>query len=205
MSIRIECATLKNGKKDDLDKISGLLMKDRERYSLSHLLSCCPDFIYQQSDLEELASELSVLGNNVGSVLFTPKFHCELAGEGIEYSWGMSKRMYRKKPIAEKRSVANFERLVTLSLSQVSIDSCRRFSSRARKYMLTYSHKYLKGKAVNAGDVEDEAKKMEWSLELNEKIRKQYSSHRDVNIIDGKFLQTVILESIGVKHECDEV
>ena len=173
--------------------------------SLSCVLSSFSDFINQQSDIEELTLELSTCCSYSSSILFTPKFHCELAGEGIEYSWGLSKRIYRKKPIAEKRSVANFERLVSLSLSQVSIDNCRRFSSRARKYMLTYSHKYLKGKAVNAGDGEDEANRMEWSLELNEKIRKQYSSHRDVNIIDGKFLQTVILESIGVKHECDEV
>jgi hypothetical protein len=31
----------------------------------------------------------------------TPKCHCELAGEGIEYSWGCSKNY--KKPVIERK------------------------------------------------------------------------------------------------------
>ncbi len=33
----------------------------------------------------------------------TPKCHCEMAGEGIEYSRGCAKNAYRAKPIGEKR------------------------------------------------------------------------------------------------------
>jgi hypothetical protein len=31
-------------------------------------------------------------------ILVTPKFHCEVAGEGIKYDWGLSKRDYRSLP-----------------------------------------------------------------------------------------------------------
>jgi hypothetical protein len=33
----------------------------------------------------------------------TPNFHAELAGEGIEYSWGNAKQLCRLKPVALKK------------------------------------------------------------------------------------------------------
>jgi hypothetical protein len=32
----------------------------------------------------------------------TPKAHCEIAGEGIEYYWGRGKSKYRGLPMKEK-------------------------------------------------------------------------------------------------------
>jgi hypothetical protein len=34
----------------------------------------------------------------------TPKCHCELAGEGIEYAWGCAKNHYRRQPLKDKRA-----------------------------------------------------------------------------------------------------
>ena len=46
---------------------------------------------------------------------------------------------------------------------------------------------------------------MEWTLDLNERTHKMHSSHRDINVIDGEFIQSVIRKSIGVKHMFEEV
>ena len=47
------------------------------------------------------------------SVIISPKFHAEMAGEGIEYSWGVSKCVYRGMPLADsKKGKASFKALV---------------------------------------------------------------------------------------------
>lgn len=88
----------KDGKKDDFDE-NKELNEDSKKYSLSYLLSECADFKNEISDIEHLARDISNdLQINV-NILFTPKFHCELAGKGIEYSWGAAKRLYRRHPL----------------------------------------------------------------------------------------------------------
>ena len=53
--------------------------------SLKYLLGNCKDF-------EEEASLLQAVGRKMGvAINCTPKCHFELAGEGIEYSWGLEK------------------------------------------------------------------------------------------------------------------
>ena len=94
---------------------------------LAYLLSQCKDYIEQKTDLEQLCDEISADIPNFVSVLFTPKSHCELAGKGIEYSWGASKRYYRRQSITMKRSTLNFEKLVKNSVNKVSTMMCRRF------------------------------------------------------------------------------
>jgi hypothetical protein len=48
---------------------------------------------------------LQHVGSQVGvSMIKTPKFHEELAGEGIKYSWGVTKGVYQCKPLNSKRS-----------------------------------------------------------------------------------------------------
>jgi len=54
-------------------------------YSLKHILSQWKDFQEEESLLQTIAKKMGV------AVDRTPKCHCELAGEGIEYSWGCTK------------------------------------------------------------------------------------------------------------------
>jgi hypothetical protein len=54
-------------------------------------------------------------------VIILPKFHAELAGEGIEYSWGVTKGLYRRKPHNAKRSKEAFKRLVSLECTSRDI------------------------------------------------------------------------------------
>jgi hypothetical protein len=41
----------------------------------------------KMSDLEHLATELSGCNTTI-LIILTPKYHCKLAGEGMEYCWG---------------------------------------------------------------------------------------------------------------------
>jgi hypothetical protein len=79
----------KDGKKADFGE-DGKLKEASRQYALSYLLQQCTDFKNEKSNLEHLAAELSRRDKTI-SILFTPKYHCELAGEGIEYCWGAAK------------------------------------------------------------------------------------------------------------------
>ena len=74
-----------NGKKGDFIPNTTQLKKECEQYCLTYLLNKCFDFNNEKCDLEHLCDRLSERNSNSCSVIFTPKFHCELAGEGIEY------------------------------------------------------------------------------------------------------------------------
>jgi len=52
------------------------------------------------------------------SVDCMPKCHCELAGEGIEYSWGCTKNYYRNIDLVQKKGKENFQAAVMTCLSR---------------------------------------------------------------------------------------
>ena len=54
--------------------------------------------------------------------------------------------------------------------------------------MLTYLHTQLKDNNTSG--------EREWSFQQNERIFKLYSSHRDANSFDGKFIEDVLKKSI---------
>ena len=62
-----------------------VLTKEGKQYCLSYLLGSQPDFLTEKSDMEHLCFEISKEESRA-SVLYTPKFYCELPGEGVEYS-----------------------------------------------------------------------------------------------------------------------
>ena len=167
---------MKDGRKGDVDA-DGKLTEEGENYSLNALLMKCTDFRTEVTDLEHLAREISTVHQLI-SILFTPKFHCELAGGGIEYSWGASKRYYRKQPLSTKKSYANFEKLVRWSVDRVSVQMCRRFSAKARGYMLAYHHKALEKSNAKCKGESDAIEVKFSSFEYNEKIHKIYRSHQ---------------------------
>ena len=90
--------------------------------------------------------------------------------------------------MSKKRSIFEFKNLVDSSVKTVTIPMVRKFSRRARRYMLTYSHAQLKHI--------DKIGEREWSFQQNERIFKLYSSHRDANSFDGKFIEDVLKKSI---------
>ena len=76
-----------------------------EDLSLSVLMASCLDFANEVTELQAVGREMKI------EVLLTPKYHCEMAGEGIEFAWGVAKAKYRSKLLlAEKKQVSGFHR-----------------------------------------------------------------------------------------------
>ena len=179
----------KYGKKRDHDS-NGKLTETGKTYSLHHILSNASDFATEKYDLEHLCTGLSI-SNSTITVTFTPKFHCEIASEGIYYSWGISKKYYRRIPYNQNRSFQKFVSSVKSSLSKVTIHTTRRFSQKDRSYMLGYHHQLKEDRCKVRLLVKSES-----SYKYNKKIHKLYKSHRNVATTAFAFIQHVINECI---------
>ena len=155
---------------------------------MTYLLSNCSDFKQQKTDIEQLCDELCFNKDYNMFILFTPKYHCELAGEGIEYTWGASKRYYRKEPLAMKKQSKDFKLLVTTCIEKIDVAMARKFSRKARSYMLAYMHQKIE-KENNLRDNNN-------SFYEIEKLQKCYRGHRDANCFDGRFIEEVMKQSI---------
>ena len=83
-----------NGKHDAF----GFVQKD---FSLKSLKGNCLDFEEEETLLQSMGKEMGVLVDR------TPKCHCELAGEGIEYSWGCAKNFYCRVSLKRKKGKEN--------------------------------------------------------------------------------------------------
>ena len=64
----------------------------------------CTDFTNETTAMQNILREISAPTpkSPTISMLITPKYHCEIAGEGIEYNWGIAKIFYRNIPLVEK-------------------------------------------------------------------------------------------------------
>ena len=161
---------------------AGLIVKE---YSLEHLLETCTDFTNEMSQLEYVCSSLGV------KVLITTKYHAEYAGEGIEYSWGAAKAIYQRYPLYSKKGKVNFIGLVSKCISRevLTADLIRKFSRRARNYMLTYKSLEM--------IVDDDGGEQNMNTILHsriENLQKSLASHRSaVDFDNGFILQSVQL------------
>jgi hypothetical protein len=68
-------------------------------------------------------------------------YHAEYAGKGIEYSWGASKAVYCRHPLASKKGKDNFDKLVAKCISRdlLTTEGIWKFSQWAHSYMLAYT------------------------------------------------------------------
>jgi hypothetical protein len=66
-------------------------------HGMALVMASPPDFAVEKSDLEHLADELGC------QVVFTAKYHCKIAGEGVENGGGFFKKIYHCLPIVKKR------------------------------------------------------------------------------------------------------
>ena len=90
-----------------------------EETSLKLKMELQQDFIEEETLLQYHGRLLNVIIDR------TPKCHPEMAGEGIEYSWGMAKLLYRKLPTKEKKSKEKFINSVRECISRTNIDTHR--------------------------------------------------------------------------------
>ena len=102
--------------------------------SLEMLFLSCTAFIEEESLLQMNVQKM-------GAISFpSPKYHCEIAGEGIEYSWGNSKCKYQQIKALDKKYKKDFLVCVKECLSRDFLDSKRvwKNSIRARECMVAY-------------------------------------------------------------------
>ena len=85
--------------------VDGMKMKldvddpDYPEMSASTVLSNCEDFKEEMGAMEKLVSSHGHI------CLFSPKAHPEIAGAGIEYDWGVSKKSSERRIITYQRIV----------------------------------------------------------------------------------------------------
>ena len=72
-------------------------------FSIKKLLKLQSDFVNELTLLQFHAKRIGV------EVDRTPKCHPEIAGEGIEYAWALSKLSYRRAPLSKKRNRLEFK------------------------------------------------------------------------------------------------
>ena len=135
--------------------------KEYPDLSASYVISNCTDFEEEVGAMEKLV----IYRGHI--VKFSPKGHPEVAGCGIEFDWGVSKKVFRK----ENNHVPKYcERDVMSSLGKVSIDIAYNTSRKARTYMKAYIN--------NCGG----------SQLLIEKFVKIHKCHRNILDQDTKYL-----------------
>jgi len=155
----------------------GETIKER---SLKYLASQLYDFANERTSLQALGETLGA------TVDRTPKCHPEMAGEGIEYSWGCGKNRYRHLPINQRKTKEDFFNSVRSCMNSAAItrDMIRRFSRRARRYMVCY---YKLAKGLVEGGEYDTLKQDGLILQV-EKLLKECKTHRCAMDFDTKFI-----------------
>ncbi|KAG7367752.1 hypothetical protein IV203_030423 [Nitzschia inconspicua] len=160
--------------------------KLNDEKSLRSIVGQCTDFQNELTHLQVMANELKV------QVMFTPKFHAEMAGEGIEYSWGFAKGSYRRKPLQKKRKRVDFEDLVdecTNVETELTKARIRKFSARARAYLCTY-HYLATAEPTSAAikDNDQEKKQKVPMMDEIERLMKKFKTHRCAFDFDRGFV-----------------
>ena len=85
------------------------------------LMRSCVDFREEKCAMEIVLKWLSLKSNNASVVLFnTPKYNCELIGEGVEYLWDMPKKYHRNTLLSEKDTKEKFEKSARRNLCHVT-------------------------------------------------------------------------------------
>lgn len=70
----------------------------------------------------------------------TPKYHSELAGKGIEYTWAHAKWSFRRQSLRHKKNRDDFKTLVKTCVlkERISKDLVRKMARKARFYIIAY-------------------------------------------------------------------
>jgi hypothetical protein len=165
-------------------------------YSLRRMMAECLDFKNEESSLQYLGRQLGI------RVDHSPKFHAEIAGEGIEYAWGYGKNLYRRKPLVLKKGRDKFKALVRACLDpekEVTRDRVRKFSARARAYMCTYYWLALKEEqrqqqAQGEDELATPVGRQQIHFHEIERLMKKFRTHRCALDFDLGFVNAVLRE-----------
>ena len=133
--------------------------------SMNYMLSNCEDFVNEKS------APLHTLVEARGHILvMSPKGHCELAGQGIEYDWGKPKQNFRRK---NKYIKFHDYILCSMSRSVLSRSTSRKFARKPRAYRRAYRE-----------GVDNEHARIESMIKV-------FKAHRNAADFAGKFVRKV--------------
>ena len=136
----------------------------------------CYNFSHEETLLQSMGAKMGI------TIDRSPKCHAELAGEGIEYSWGCQKQWYKGLPLREKRTKEKFIENVKLSLTKerLSLVQIRKFAKQARCYILAYHSMNMNPDNANFGDL---------TPQLIERLaKKSFKTHRSALDFDHGFI-----------------
>ena len=99
------------------------------------------NFLEEESAMDVLLSTFSTKQQNQPSnqLLTSPKYYCELAGEGIKFCWGLQKRFYQNIPIEKKKTKKEFTKCVRNAVEFVKREHMIRFGGTCRRYMMAHN------------------------------------------------------------------
>ena len=149
------------------------------------VMDACQDFVNETTLLEEIFRAHGHI------LVFSVKCHPELAGCGIEYSWGKMKLDLRRQNSAGLhalsvskggKSIAEIVRSqIPLSLSPERI---WKYERKAREYRLMYVDLYEK---IAAGTISED----DVTYSQLERMQKEQKSHRTMVELDKIYLESV--------------
>ena len=121
----------------------------------------------------------------------TPKCHCELAGEGVEYAWGCAKNHYQWQPLKDKRGKENFRQTVRKCFSRdiITTKRVRMFSQRARAYIPAY-HMIRQEQLTDSASTTTDLNSTVSPVKV-EKVLKTFKTHRCAMDFDSAFCRAV--------------
>ena len=147
----------------------GRLEDDDDRdlsLSMHHVLSECWDFANETSALMERVRARGHI------LLMCVKGHPELAGVGIENTWGKSAMHFRRNnDLVTRHLMRNI--LASLHSDNVPLRTVRKFARKTREYLRAY-----KADASETG-----------SHDMVERLRRTFKTHRSSLDFDYKFIR----------------
>jgi len=140
------------------------------------VLANCPDFKNEICALEEMLISRGHI------MIKSPKCHPEVAGCGIEFTWGMGKKYYRANdPYDNKKS--DLKQRIKNALDPIKVLHIKRiwkYSRRTRAYRSAYYDIYNKKLIDNNQTIV--------SYEKIQSMMKTYKTHRNILDIEQRFL-----------------
>jgi hypothetical protein len=163
--------------------------------SLKSLMASCTDFEEEETLLQHMGKTMGVVVN------WSPKCHTEIAGEGIEYSWGCAKNHYWRVVLDKKRGRDNFLRTVRECISETIItrEKVQKFARHARRYVLGYHVLWQ----IQQGVIKDSSNSEEQTSTSDnlaiipaklEQMVKKFKTHRCAMEFDHGFCKTIFKE-----------
>lgn len=156
--------------------VAGMTASDKDpANNCTTVLRGLPDFKNERSSLQHVVESRGHI------LVLSPKFHPEVAGLGIEYSWGMSKMKFRREindEVPENLDRNNIRQSMN-TLDILYIGRIRRFARRTRDYCRAYE---ALAKQVASG-----GKAIGSKAEI-EKMRKICKAHRSIIDMEPGFI-----------------